>query len=110
MKHLLFTDDEGYFNIACSVTEVIENKAESNKMLHNTLFNANQIAKKVTRKMQGNYCDWCKKTEKLNRSQGNGSLLKCSNCSSAWYCSEQCQRNHWKDSHRDQCKLMSKIV
>jgi hypothetical protein len=31
-------------------------------------------------------------------------LLKCGQCASAWYCSKEHQREHWRAGHQDACK------
>lgn len=31
-------------------------------------------------------------------------LLRCSKCKTARYCSKDCQRQHWRDGHREECK------
>ncbi|KAH7909689.1 hypothetical protein BJ138DRAFT_1180843 [Hygrophoropsis aurantiaca] len=33
-------------------------------------------------------------------------LHRCAGCLSNVYCSEECQRNHWKDDHRNSCKIL----
>ena len=33
-----------------------------------------------------------------------GRMLRCSRCKSAVYCSTHCQRTHWRDGHRGECK------
>ena len=30
--------------------------------------------------------------------------LKCSKCLSAYYCDINCQRKHWKNGHKQECK------
>ena len=30
-------------------------------------------------------------------------LRRCANCQFCWYCSEKCQRQHWKSEHKDRC-------
>ena len=30
----------------------------------------------------------------------------CSNCKSVYYCSQECQRVHWKNGHKEQCKIL----
>ncbi|XP_063848062.1 SET domain-containing protein SmydA-8-like isoform X2 [Scylla paramamosain] len=30
--------------------------------------------------------------------------LRCSNCRQAFYCKRECQREHWKQGHKDQCQ------
>ena len=34
--------------------------------------------------------------------------MKCSACSKARYCSKECQRTHWKQTHREECKRLKK--
>jgi hypothetical protein len=31
-------------------------------------------------------------------------LMRCSNCHKVKYCSKDCQREHWKKAHKDQCQ------
>ena len=45
------------------------------------------------------YCTYCKKNK--NRMAG-----KCSKCGMAWYCSATCQRAHWKNGHKQECKRL----
>lgn len=35
---------------------------------------------------------------------GDDKLLACSACRCVWYCSQDCQRKHWKSSHKRICK------
>lgn len=35
------------------------------------------------------------------------SLKKCSVCKSMYYCDQKCQRNDWKECHKNECKLYS---
>jgi hypothetical protein len=45
-------------------------------------------------------CSWqlCGKLETPERRH-----FKCSRCKVAYYCSKKCQRNHWRDTHKDRC-------
>jgi hypothetical protein len=45
---------------------------------------------------QGEMCDWCG-----NSAEG---LLRCSQCNAMYYCSQPCQRSHWKQSHKKGCQ------
>ena len=36
-------------------------------------------------------------------------LKRCSGCSAVWYCSIQCQRNHWKE-HKARCNYQKPVV
>jgi len=33
-------------------------------------------------------------------------LKACANCSKAWYCSKNCQKQHWKAFHKQECKAL----
>eukprot|EP01084_Bolivina_argentea_P188525 324526_1 len=48
------------------------------------------------------YCSWCK----VKRIESDDFLkkCKCKRCKSVFYCSERCQKKHWKQSHRLKCK------
>ena len=35
-------------------------------------------------------------------------LKRCSKCKLATYCSEQCQKEHWHNTHKNHCKYISK--
>ncbi|KAK4950735.1 hypothetical protein LTR10_010728 [Elasticomyces elasticus] len=35
------------------------------------------------------------------------SLLKCTACSEAWYCSQDCQRTDWKKDHKAKCRSVA---
>jgi hypothetical protein len=35
---------------------------------------------------------------------GENHLMRCSNCHKVKYCSKDCQREHWKKAHKDQCQ------
>lgn len=59
-----------------------------------------------------NYCtvlynrstgELCHQCNKLLEKQG----LKCRGCGNARYCSIECQKEHWKSEHKNQCKLLS---
>ena len=32
-------------------------------------------------------------------------LWKCYNCTVSHYCSEECQKKHWKEGHREKCSV-----
>lgn len=34
-------------------------------------------------------------------------IKRCSNCHTVVYCSKECQKKHWKEDHKDKCKLLS---
>ena len=50
----------------------------------------------VVRKCMGleNTCSYCNK---------KGELLRCTKCKVTRYCNQACQRNHWKEGHKDTC-------
>jgi len=31
---------------------------------------------------------------------------RCAACTIPWYCSKECQREHWKKAHRFECKVL----
>lgn len=45
---------------------------------------------------QGNVCSFCE--------EESPDLLKCSRCKEVYYCSRDCQRGHWREGHREDCK------
>uniref|UniRef100_A0A8W8KZ01 phytol kinase n=1 Tax=Magallana gigas TaxID=29159 RepID=A0A8W8KZ01_MAGGI len=45
---------------------------------------------------QGNICSFC--------GEEAPDSLKCGRCKEVYYCSKDCQREHWKEGHREQCK------
>jgi len=54
-------------------------------------------------KSEGKLCSNCQSPE--------GQALKhkiCSACKQAFYCSVDCQRNHWKSGHKVECKEFQK--
>ena len=36
-------------------------------------------------------------------------LLRCSRCKRFWYCSKECQRNDWKEWHKDECQALATV-
>lgn len=54
----------------------------------------------------GTECDCCgKKAEEM----AGGELLQCSRCKLAYYCSAQCQKQRWKDGHKQACRSPGQI-
>ena len=35
-------------------------------------------------------------------------LARCTGCWEVWYCGNMCQKEHWHNSHKEQCKYLSK--
>lgn len=50
-------------------------------------------------------CDGCGETE-----SAPNALKRCSTCKKAHYCSQACQRKHWRDGHKDICGVPSSMV
>jgi hypothetical protein len=48
------------------------------------------------------FCDLCRKEETQEEK-----LSICSRCKSRTYCSKECQVNHWKSVHKNECKGLS---
>jgi len=49
-------------------------------------------------------CDWCDSTD----DSGSASFLQCSRCEARFYCSAECQRDHWtQGGHREECNNSS---
>ena len=48
-------------------------------------------------------CWYCVKEEAIN-----SKLLRCGQCKEALYCSKKCQGLHWKNGHKEACKLEDK--
>ena len=51
---------------------------------------------------QGLYCAVCHATSRKVVEEEDTSLLRCSRCKNAWYCSTSCQRSHWP-THKVEC-------
>ena len=51
---------------------------------------------------QGLYCALCHATSRKVVVDDDTSLLRCSRCKNAWYCSTSCQREHWA-THKLNC-------
>jgi hypothetical protein len=43
-------------------------------------------------------CDYC--------GHAKGSIKKCSRCRLRQYCGKECQLNHWKLIHREECRIL----
>jgi len=44
----------------------------------------------------------------FNWKQPNINLLKrCTGCRMMWYCDDKCQKEHWNNTHKNQCKYLS---
>lgn len=41
--------------------------------------------------------------------RGGDAVKRCAKCHEAWYCSKDCQANHWKSSHRKLCPHTQKL-
>lgn len=55
----------------------------------------------------GNTCDWCCKTPEELQLQ---SLSRCQRCEMVFYCSEQCQKEDWKEGARKRtCRELGQI-
>ena len=50
------------------------------------------------------YCDKDKNLTKCANCGGNA-VSRCSRCRKVSYCSENCQRNHWKSNHKSECGM-----
>ncbi|SCU64532.1 MYND finger, putative [Trypanosoma equiperdum] len=46
----------------------------------------------------------CANCQKHGVKCGGEGLLRCSSCKAVYYCSEECQREHWSAAHRVPCK------
>jgi MYND finger len=53
------------------------------------------------------FCLACNISADMLASEGR-KLLRCTGCKSATYCSAECQKQHWKSSHKHQCPLLKK--
>jgi len=42
-----------------------------------------------------------------NQSKDTSDLKRCSKCKIAWYCTEQCQKEHWHKTHKNHCKYLA---
>lgn len=49
-------------------------------------------------------CSYCTSGEKRH------ALFPCATCTNALYCSEECQKTAWNDSHRFECKLSENFI
>lgn len=55
------------------------------------------------RKNKKNCCNNC------NTDLGKKGGLKCSACSTVVYCGKECQKEHWKNGHRKECKVLKEL-
>eukprot|EP00271_Cylindrocystis_brebissonii_P008776 TRINITY_DN2326_c0_g1_i1.p1 TRINITY_DN2326_c0_g1~~TRINITY_DN2326_c0_g1_i1.p1 ORF type:complete len:358 (+),score=34.72 TRINITY_DN2326_c0_g1_i1:789-1862(+) len=72
-------------------------------------FGTKLIAKMVPLRVGGHKCDNCL-IAKGSESGERGSEVKlkmCTKCKRAWYCSAECQKLHWKASHKAVCRAPS---
>ena len=53
-------------------------------------------------KVGGDKCDCCRKQ--------NVKLFACARCKMAYYCSQECQKNRWKDGHNKACRKPGQIM
>ena len=54
--------------------------------------------------------NWCTNCEVYNWRQKEGKItLRCGGCKIFFYCSKECQEEHWKKTHRQHCKHLSKL-
>jgi len=51
-----------------------------------------------------NKCHACDKVDPTG-----SEFKRCSRCKVALYCSADCQRNHWKDGHKEDCKSLQAL-
>jgi len=42
-----------------------------------------------------------------NQPTDTSDLKRCSMCKIAWYCTEQCQKEHWHKTHKNHCKYLA---
>ena len=54
------------------------------------------------KKGTGKSCGWCERVQE----QGER-FNSCSRCKVVYYCSKTCQREHWRNGHRDTCQAPS---
>ena len=47
---------------------------------------------------QGDCCEGCGK-----KAQANVALKRCGNCKAVYYCGRKCQKQDWKNGHKDKC-------
>jgi hypothetical protein len=49
-----------------------------------------------------------KRFERCNNCFIDAKTFCCSGCNNAWYCSQECQREHWIEDHRNTCDTRAK--
>ena len=57
--------------------------------------------------LQPSHCFYCGALPSSTRKDGTKyRFRRCARCKSVDYCSERCQRKHWKESHKSECPLL----
>ena len=50
-------------------------------------------------------CGHCKRIGVIDHeTTPEGGLLRCGGCRMVWYCNKDCQKAHWKQGHKEECK------
>lgn len=57
-----------------------------------------------TRRMESGEADQKDEIVGMCANCGFLATLRCGNCRQAFYCKRECQRDHWKTTHKDQCR------
>jgi hypothetical protein len=69
------------------------------------LYNDKSMTEQLV-KVAGTHCDCCGKSrEEL----GLATLMICTRCKMAYYCSKECQKAQWKDGHKQACRKPGQI-
>lgn len=67
---------------------------------HEKIFEAEALSLTVHDSQRAKYCNFCLKESE--------NLMKCSQCSIFYYCSENCQKQDWLASHKYECEFFKK--
>jgi len=54
-----------------------------------------------------NYCNNCR-IFGWKQPDDRSTIKRCGRCELFWYCSEQCQKEHWHNAHKHHCKYVAK--
>lgn len=51
----------------------------------------------------------CAQCKKGAQQLAQENLLRCAQCKTAYYCSKECQVEHWKSSHKRRCSILANL-
>ena len=58
----------------------------------------------------GSHCEGCAKPLREGKQDVVGPMNVCSRCRRTYYCSRECQVNHWHADHKDKCRMRGEFV